>query len=74
MLTPAKADIYTLGPVERFGEMHRSDRELTDEKDPCYIQKQENIAMWLKKSINWRYKCRSCQVHTKIKFEPIFLA
>ena len=45
ILTPAKADIYTLGSVERFGEMHRSDRELADEKNPCYIQEQENIAM-----------------------------
>ena len=45
MLMPAKADIYTLGPVERFGAIHRSDRELADEKDPCYIQMQGNIAM-----------------------------
>ena len=45
MLTPAKADIYTLELLERFGAVHRLHRELADEEDPCYIQNQENIAM-----------------------------
>ena len=45
MLTPAKAHIYTLGPVERFGAKHRSHKELADEKDPYYIHQQENIAI-----------------------------